>query len=145
MVTLKACIIMKDMRKDGTWRVVIRLTYKRKSRMIPTSMYVSREDITASGNIKNQQVIDECERIIRTYQKRIRELELEANDIPIDVIRRRITIKDPGENIDFIAFCREWIEQECNPKSRPAYTCALNSFLKFLEGCRSPVTICHGD
>ena len=64
MVTLKACIIMKDMRKDGTWRVVIRLTYKRKSRMIPTSMYVSREDITASGNIKNQQVIDECERII---------------------------------------------------------------------------------
>ena len=134
MVTLKACIIMKDMRKDGTWRVVIRLTYKRKSRMIPTSMYVSREDITASGNIKNQQVIDECERIIRTYQKRIRELELEANDIPIDVIRRRITIKDPGENIDFIAFCREWIEQECNPKSRPAYTCALNSFLKFLEG-----------
>ena len=42
MVTLKACIIMKDMRKDGTWRVVIRLTYKRKSRMIPTSMYVSR-------------------------------------------------------------------------------------------------------
>ena len=74
MVTLKACIIMKDMRKDGTWRVVIRLTYKRKSRMIPTSMYVSKEDITASGNIKNQQVIDECERIIRTYQKRIREL-----------------------------------------------------------------------
>lgn len=134
MVTLKACIIMKDMRKDGTWRVVIRLTYKRKSRMIPTSMYVSREDITASGNIKNQQVIDECERIIRTYQKRIRELELEANDIPIDVIRRRITIKDPGENIDFIAFCREWIEQECNPKSRPAYSTALNSFTKFLEG-----------
>jgi integrase len=134
MVTLKACIIMKDMRKDGTWRVVIRLTYKRKSRMIPTTMYVSREDITASGNIRNQQVIDECERLIRTYQKRIRELNLESNDLPIEVIRRRITIKDPGENIDFIAFCREWIEQECNPKSRPAYTCALNSFLKFLEG-----------
>jgi len=77
MVTLKACIIMKDIRKDGTWRVVIRLTYKRKSRMIPTTMYVSREDITASGNIRNQQVIDECERLIRTYQKRIRELNLQ--------------------------------------------------------------------
>ena len=140
MVTLKACSIMKDTRKDGTWRVVIRLTYKRKSGLIPTSMYVSREDITASGNIKNQQVIDECERIIRTYQKRIRELELEANDIPIDVIRRRITIKDPGENIDFIAFGKTWIEEYCNPKSRQNYSVALRSFEKFLG---SPSLSCN--
>ena len=99
MITFKACIVKKDMRKDGTWPVLIRMTYKRQSRMIRTTMSVSSEDLTASGNIRNHSIIDECDKIIHQYRKRISELNLEFTDICIDDIRRRITIKDPGENM----------------------------------------------
>jgi len=132
MITFKACIVKKDMRKDGTWPVLIRMTYKRQSRMIRTTMSVSSEDMTASGNFRNQKIIDECDKLIHTYRKRIAELKLEFNDMEIEDIRRRITIKDPGDNIDFIAFCKTWIEEFCNPKSRNNYGVALRSFEKFI-------------
>ena len=140
MITFKACIVKKDMRKDGTWPVLIRMTYKRQSRMIRTTMSVSSEDLTASGNIRNHSIIDECDKIIHQYRKRISELNLEFCDMEIDDIRRRITIKDPGENIDFIAFGKTWIEEYCNPKSRQNYSVALRSFEKFLG---SPSLSCN--
>ena len=132
MVTFKACIVRKDMRKDGTWPVLIRMTYKRQSRMIRTTMSVSEEDLTASDSFRNQKVRDECDRLIHTYRKRIAGLQLEFNDMEIDDIRRRITIKDPGENIDFIAFCKTWLEEYCSPKCRNNYASALRSFEKFI-------------
>ena len=132
MVTFKACIVRKDMRKDGTWPVLIRMTYKRQSRMIRTTMSVSEDDLTASDSFRNQKVRDECDRLIHTYRKRIAGLQLEFNDMEIDDIRRRITIKDPGENIDFIAFCKTWLEEYCSPKCRNNYASALRSFEKFI-------------
>ena len=120
------------MRKDGTWPVLIRMTYKRQSRMIRTTMSVSEDDLTASDSFRNQKVRDECDRLIHTYRKRIAGLQLEFNDMEIDDIRRRITIKDPGENIDFIAFCKTWLEEYCSPKCRNNYASALRSFEKFI-------------
>ena len=67
MITFKACIVKKDMRKDGTWPVLIRMTYKRQSRMIRTTMSVTEEDLTASGNFRNRSIIDECDKIGRAH------------------------------------------------------------------------------
>ena len=50
MATLKAMILKNNKRSDNMWNIVIRLTHNRMSRMIPTSMYVSKKDITSSFN-----------------------------------------------------------------------------------------------
>ena len=71
MATLKACIVKKDMRRDKTWRVQIRLTHCRKVRMIPTSMYVTRADLTSAYEIKNEDILEQCREIISGYKEKI--------------------------------------------------------------------------
>ena len=47
MITFKATIKKEKKRSDGTWLVLIRVTMGRKSAYIPTSMSVSRKEVTA--------------------------------------------------------------------------------------------------
>lgn len=68
------------------WNVLIRFTHERKVRYISTTMYVTQKDLTASFKIKNHQVIDKCEELIREYQKNIAPLNLELNEMDIDSI-----------------------------------------------------------
>ena len=79
MATFKAVIKKGNKRADGTWNVVIRFTHDTKVRFIPTSMYVSKKDITASYKIKNTNIIDRSNDLIKAYRERINELNLELN------------------------------------------------------------------
>ena len=81
MATFKTVIKRDKKKADGTWNVLIRLTHHRKVSYLSTSIYVTRADITSSFKIKNQQIIDKCDDIIRTYRKIIMSLNLEVNDI----------------------------------------------------------------
>ena len=65
MATFKLTIYKNRERPDKTWNVVVRFTHDRKMRYIPTSMYVSKNDLTTSFKIKNQKILDRGEDIIR--------------------------------------------------------------------------------
>lgn len=56
MATFKTEIQKK--RKDGTCAVKILLTHNRELRRLPTGIYLSKEDLTKSGKIKNQAILD---------------------------------------------------------------------------------------
>lgn len=86
MATFKALIKKGNKRADGTWNVVIRFTHNSKVRFIPTTMYITKKDITASFKIKNANILDRCNDIIKEYRSRLSELSLEFNDIDIDTI-----------------------------------------------------------
>ena len=60
------------MRSDKTWNVLIRLTHERKVRYVSTTMYVTKKDLTASFKIKNQQILDKCEELIKIYRNKIK-------------------------------------------------------------------------
>ena len=132
MATFKATIFKDRQREDKTWNVFIRFTHERKVRYIATTMYVTKKDMTASFKIKNQQIIDKCNELIKVYRDKLAPLNLELNDIPIDdVVEYLKTNKEKTSGIDFIAFARKWIEQHHALKGTKNYNAAINALCLF--------------
>lgn len=131
MATFKAIIKKGNMRSDKTWNVVIRFTHETKVRFIPTTMYVSKKDLTASFKIKNQQIIDKCEELIKTYREKVNKLNLELNSMDIDSIVDYLKRREDRNGIDFISFARNWCRSHAEIKGIKNYLTALNSFCTF--------------
>ena len=132
MATFKAIIFKDRQREDKTWNVFIRFIHNRKVRYISTTMYVTKKDMTAGFKIKNQQIIDKCDELIKAYREKIAPLNLELNDVSIDdVVDYLKTSKKNDSGIDFIAFARKWCQQHPNLKGVKNYLAAINSFCLF--------------
>ena len=56
-------------RRDGMRRVYIRVTHKRKVRYVATEMYVADSDVKRDGNIRDFDVIEVAEDIVRNWRK----------------------------------------------------------------------------
>lgn len=119
------------MRSDKTWSVHIRFTHNNKTRYIPTTMYISKKDITASFKIKNANILDRCNDIIKEYRSRLSELSLEFNDIDIDTIVSYIRQKKENNGVSFTEFASKWIE-ESTIKGIKNYKTALNALCSFV-------------
>lgn len=131
MATFKALIKKGNKRADGTWNVVIRFTHNSKVRFIPTTMYITKKDITASFKIKNANILDRCNDIIKEYRGRLSELSLEFNDIDIDTIVSYIRQKKENKGVSFTRFAAKWIE-ESTIKGIKNYKTALNALCSFV-------------
>ena len=135
MATIKYEVLKHNMRKDRTWNVVIRVTHKRVMKYIPTTVYVTRNELTPSFRIRNCQKREKCEEILRIYRKRIEEENLEFNDMTADELVRRITRKDMARPsyVDFVDYYRKWMRVHENEiKGMGNYRSALNSFIRFM-------------
>ena len=119
------------MRSDKTWSVHIRFTHTNKTRYIPTTMYITKKDITASFKIKNANILDRCNDIIKEYRNRLSELSLEFNDIDIDTIVSYIRQKKENKGVSFTRFAAKWIE-ESTIKGIKNYKTALNALCSFV-------------
>ncbi len=119
------------MRSDKTWSVHIRFTHDNKTRYIPTTMYITKKDITASFKIKNANILDRCNDIIKEYRNRLSELSLEFNDIDIDTIVSYIRQKKENKGVSFTRFAAKWIE-ESTIKGIKNYKTALNALCSFV-------------
>ena len=131
MATFKAVIKKGNKRSDGTWNVVIRFTHETKVRFIPTTMYVTKKDITASYKIKNANILDRCNELIKTYRDRVNELNLEFNDIDIDTITAYIQQKRDKRGVSFTDFAKKWISLS-TIKGIKNYKTALNALCSFV-------------
>lgn len=131
MATFKAVIKKGNKRADGTWNVVIRFTHDTKVRFIPTSMYVSKKDITASYKIKNTNIIDRSNDLIKAYRERINELNLEFNDIDIDTIVSFLRQKRDKRGVSFTDFAHQWIARS-EIKGIKNYKTAVNALCLFM-------------
>lgn len=131
MATFKAMIKKGNKKADGTWNVVIRFTHKTKVRFIPTTIYITKKDITASFKIKNANILDRCNDIIKEYRSKLSELSLEFNDIDIDTIVSYIRQKKETKGVSFTEFAAKWIE-ESTIKGIKNYKTALNALCSFV-------------
>lgn len=132
MATFKAIIKKGNKRADGTWNVVIRFTHETKVRFIPTTMYVTKKDLTASYKIKNAQILDRCNDLIKVYRERVNELNLEFNDIDTDTIVSYLKQKSDKKGISFSDFARKWMAKHTEIKGMKNYKTALNAFFSFV-------------
>lgn len=58
MATFKAEI--QNKRADGTYNLRIRITHNREIKRLSTNIYVTSENLTRAGKIKNQKILDQC-------------------------------------------------------------------------------------
>lgn len=119
------------MQSDKTWSVHIRFTHNNKTRYIPTTMYITKKDITASFKIKNANILDRCNDIIKEYRGRLSELSLEFNDIDIDTIVSYIRQKKENKGVSFTEFASKWIK-ESTIKGVKNYKTATNALCSFV-------------
>ncbi|MFA6718950.1 MAG: phage integrase SAM-like domain-containing protein [Prevotella sp.] len=132
MATFKATIFRDRQRPDKSWNVVIRFTHDRKVRYIPTTMYVTKKDLTASFKIKNADILDRCNELIRVYRERVNELNLELNDIDIYTVVSYIKQKKDKQGISFTDFAYKWTEKHTEIKGMKNYKTSLNSLCAFM-------------
>ena len=124
-------MVRKDMvRKDKTYNVFICLRHGNKARYLPTSMYVTRRELTSSFKIKDEQVIERCEEILREYRKRMMSLNLDMNDVDIDTIVSVLSRKNGSGKISFTEWAEEWL-RSCGRKGVKNYASAVNALKRF--------------
>lgn len=122
MITFRYKVNPKQKRRDGTMNVKIIVTYKRQRKMLPTSIYCTKEDITKGGKIKNQEYADQVERILREYRTKASTLGLEYREMTLGAIIESLKEKP----IDFFKFADEYIPTIKVEGTRRLYKVALN-------------------
>ena len=132
MITFKLIVFNNRIRLDKTWTVFIRVTYKRKIKYIQTSMSVTKKDLTASYKIKNRQVLDRGEVLIREYRHKADMLNLELNDMDINEVVDFITRKQENTGLNFTKYAEKWLD-EAEIKGVKNYQSAINALKKYFN------------
>lgn len=114
MPTFKICVFEHQQRKDGKFRVSIRLTHKRERAYLKTDTYVVRKqimsDFSALRDRDTARQIDQ--QIIRYERILLRELGSNLNHFTAKELVKYIEIyleTEGGTKIDFIAFSKKHI------------------------------------
>ena len=134
MITFKAIIIPGNRRKDGTYPVNIRVTFKGKTRRLATTLVCTSNDLTRTLKIKNATILNKSDALIATMRDAVKDLspfDLETQDV--DWVVRHI--KDSLTQEDFHLDFFEWSDRYILTKAettRRAYSCALNTLERFL-------------
>ena len=118
---------------DGTYNIKIRFTKDRAVKRISTSLFASKEDLTAELKLKETSMIkQEADRLVLHYRSLLTSLRIDPENYDVNEIVNRLLNKEEADKpIDFIAFSRKWIS-ETSIKGKDNYTTALKSFIRFV-------------
>lgn len=132
MLTFKPEVMRNEQKVDGTFNVKVRITYQRKVKRLPTSIFVEEKDLTGAFKLKNQRVINEVDDLIRSYQEICASLQVELNNYTLDEIVAYLKEeRERPKSVDFIQFCNEWLETT-TIKGKKNYKSALHAFVDYL-------------
>lgn len=134
MITFKAIIIPGNRRKDGTYPVNIRVTFKGKSRRLATTLSATQGDLSRSLKIKNAQILNRTDALIAQMRDAVKDIspfDLEAQDV--DWVVRHIKDRLAGEQfrLDFFEWSDRYILTKAE-STRKAYVSALNTLERYL-------------
>ena len=134
MITFKAIVIPGNRRKDGTFPVVIRVTFKGKSRRLATTLVCRSGDLTRTHRIKDATILNKADALIgrmRDAVKDISPFDLEERDVDWVVGRIRDSLSGEDFRLDFFAWADKYVLTKAET-TRSAYASALNAFARFL-------------
>lgn len=133
MLTIREEIKKGEVKSDGTYNVKLRFTLDRKFKRLSTSLFATSKDLTKSLKMKEGTPIKrEVDNLVRTYQGICAKLQLEVNACTLDDVFDYLkSERERTRSIDFIQFCKEWLETT-SIKGRKNYQSALNSFMNYL-------------
>ena len=134
MITFKAIVISSNRRKDGTYPVNIRVTFKGKSRRLATTLVCTQGDLTRTLKIKNATILNKTDAIIsrmRDAVKNISPFDLENQDVEWVVRHIKDSLTNETFHLDFFEWSDKYILTKTET-TRRAYSCALNTLERFL-------------
>lgn len=123
-------------KEDGTNFIRLRVTHKRKSKYIKTSIAVVPEDLTRSGNLKNQGKEDLANDEVRKWRGIVDSMptyshdEMDVGDV-VTYIKAKIIEKE-AFRLDFVEFGKKLAEDK-KKSSRVAYITAMNALARYFE------------
>lgn len=132
--TFKAVVYADNRRKDGTYNVKIRVTHRRQSLKISTNIYVAAHQLTRSLKIKDETVIDETDRIIRSWRSIVGTLGAAADVMTAKEVVEYIKRTEQGNRtftLDFIEYGRRITSIMKEGTQRP-YVSAINALTRFV-------------
>lgn len=134
MATFKAEVYSHHKKQDGTYNVKIRVIHKQKKRYISTSIFVDKDDLTRTLKIKNQLVVDQTDDIIKDYRsicnKNSQLIECMDVDQVVEFVKKGNS--EDRFDLDFIDYCKKYIEKIENSGNAYNFTVALNNLIKFI-------------
>ncbi|WP_343557599.1 site-specific integrase [Sphingobacterium sp.] len=115
MATVSAKVYEHHKKADGTYNVKIRVYHKEEKKFIDTPHFLSLKQLTKvkgkkEFNIKDPFVLDIVDKKLKDYRKTISELEEKLEFFTAESLRDYL--KNKHEEIDFIKFCGNYIQQE---------------------------------
>ena len=134
MITFKAIIIPGNRRKDGTYPVNIRVTFRGKSRRLATTLVCTAADLTRSLKIKNPTILNKSDALIakmRTEASGISPFDLEDHDVDWVVKRIKSGLAEKSFRLDFFEWADTFIMSK-EESTRKTYSVALCAFERFL-------------
>jgi hypothetical protein len=134
MATVSVKIFEHDKKADGTYNVKICVHHKDQRRYIDTAHYLVKKQLTAKLKIKDRFITDLIDEQLRDYRKIISELSEKLDFFSAEPLRDYLT--DKGSEIDFLKFCRTYIEQlrkENRNGTADNHRTVLNSLIDYFK------------
>ena len=133
MLTINAEVVKTKRQSNECFTIRLRFTLDRRMKRLSTSLFATQKDLTKDFKIKSSSPLkSKVERLIRDYQEKCSQLQVELNNYTIEDIMDYLDgERQKQQTIDFIKFSREWIAST-TIKGAPNYTSALNALVRFI-------------
>ena len=134
MATFKT--VVGPIKKSGTANIKIRIVCRSTNTLVSTSIEVSPSQLSRSGALRDQHVIDACENLLREWRAAVAELGAAAAEY--DAKQLAAYLKRYGGSCDsFRLDFVEWMRTLANTKGRSTghnYMVVANSLARFFNG-----------
>lgn len=133
MLTINTEVVRTKRQSNECFTIRLRFTLDRRMKRLSTSLFATPKDLTKDFKIKSSSPLKgKIERLIRDYQEKCSQLQVELNNYTIEDIMNYLDgERQRQQTIDFIKFSREWIAS-ATIKGAPNYTSALNALIRFI-------------
>lgn len=99
-------MILGKKRNDGTTNVGIRITHNRNNTTQSTKWFLNADEVTPSGKVKNQHVLDSVDELIKEWRRKIESVDASAWDVKRVVHFLNSPEYDGTFRLDFFAYGR---------------------------------------
>lgn len=133
-ITFHPVVYANHKKEDGTYPVKIRVTFKRVSRKLPTTIFARKEDLTRSLTIKNAEINDKANDLIREMRSCLDDLNIFAlEEMDVDQIVAHIKKRMKGDDfrLDFFAWAEEAIKTK-GTSTAYKYRCIVKHFKSWI-------------
>lgn len=133
MITFKAVVFAHQRHMDDSYNVKIRVTHKRRSKYISTTLTAYKPDLTKDLEIRrNTNLMFQCNREIERLTKTVAGIGyLVLDRMEIEDVMEYIDSHKEGFSLDFFVFADKWVDGK-SEGARRVYVRSLNRFSEYL-------------